>query len=196
MNVYDFDKTIFDGDSTAKFYLYCIKKYPAVIKHLPSMATAFTKYYALKKGTKTQCKEVFYRFLREIPDVDEAVAEFWRKNRTGIFSWYENTKKSDDVIISASPEFLLEGICRELGVKKLMASRVDKKTGIYTGENCHGEEKVRRFYKSYPDCKIDSFFSDSVSDLPLAKISEKAFAITKKGVVKPWETVFPGTRDK
>lgn len=26
MNVYDFDKTIYDGDSTIDFYLYCVKK--------------------------------------------------------------------------------------------------------------------------------------------------------------------------
>ena len=27
MNVYDFDKTIYDGDSTAAFIKYCIKRY-------------------------------------------------------------------------------------------------------------------------------------------------------------------------
>ncbi|MBP3580001.1 MAG: haloacid dehalogenase-like hydrolase [Clostridia bacterium] len=193
MNVFDFDKTIFNGDSTAKFYKYCIKKYPRVLRHLPSMVCAFVRYYIFKKGTKTQCKQIFYRFLHEIPDVDKAVSDFWDKNYDGIFDWYKKLHTADDIIISASPEFLLEGICKRLEVAKLMASRVDKSTGIYDGENCHGEEKVRRFCDYLPDGEIDEFYSDSISDLPLARIAKKAYVITKDGKVKDWGTVFPGT---
>ena len=193
MNVFDFDKTIFHGDSTAKFYKYCIRKYPKTLKHLPSMVCAFAGYYVFRLGTKTQCKEIFYRFLREIPDVDKAVENFWQKNGDGIFDWYKNVHKDTDVVISASPEFLLEGICKKLNVAKMMASRVDKNTGKYFGENCHGEEKVRRFYEYLPDGEIDEFYSDSVSDLPLAKLAKKAFLITPKGKIKDWESIFPNT---
>ena len=164
MNVFDFDKTIFSADSTAKFYKYCLIKYPATIKHTPSMAIAFAKYYVFKKGTKTQCKEVFYRFLTDIPDIDKAVEDFWDKNENGVFDWYKEVHKDTDVVISASPEFLLEGFCKKLGVAKMMASRVDKKTGKYQGENCHGKEKVRRFYEVYPDGVIENFYSDSEND--------------------------------
>lgn len=193
MNVFDFDKTIFRGDSTAKFYKYCLVRFPKTWLHLPSMSAAFAKYYILKKGTKTQCKEVFYRFLAAIPDVDAAVEDFWKKNFDGIFDWYKKVHKETDVVISASPEFLLEGVCKKLGVEKMMASRVDKKTGKYSGENCHGEEKVRRFYECYPDGVIENFYSDSVSDALLAKIAKNAFVIDKNGNVLEWETVFPGT---
>ena len=88
---------------------------------------------------------------------------------------------------------MLEGICQKLGVQKMMASKVDKKTGKYDGENCHGEEKVRRFYETYPDGVIDNFYSDSVSDSPLARISKQAFVIDKKGNVLEWENVFSDT---
>lgn len=193
MNVFDFDKTIFKGDSTAKFYKYCLKKYPRVWLHIPSMGVAFTKFYVFKKGTKTQCKEVFYRFLTAIPDVDAAVEDFWSKNIDGVFDWYKKIHDETDIVISASPEFLLEGVCQKLGVAKMMASKVDKKTGKYQGENCHGEEKVRRFYEYLPDGVVDNFYSDSVSDAPLARISKKAFVINPKGEVLEWEKVFPGT---
>ena len=195
MNVFDFDKTIFNGDSTEKFYKYCLIKYPAVRKHIFSMAVAFAKYYILKKGTKTQCKEIFYRFLREIPDIDKAVEDFWDKNGEGIFDWYKKLHKETDVVISASPEFLLEGFCKKLGVEKLMASPVDKKTGLYNGENCHGKEKVRRFYEVYPDGVIENFYSDSVSDAPLAQISKNAFVVDRHGKLSDWEKVFPGTKN-
>ena len=193
MNVFDFDKTIFRGDSTAKFYKYCLVRFPKTWLHIPSMAVAFAKYYILNMGTKTECKEKFYRFLAAIPDVDVAVDDFWKRNYDGIFDWYKNIHKETDVVISASPEFLLEGVCKKLGVEKMMASKVDKKTGKYNGENCHGQEKVRRFYECYPDSVIENFYSDSVSDAPLAKISKEAFVINPKGEVLEWEKVFPGT---
>jgi phosphoserine phosphatase len=131
--------------------------------------------------------------LREIADVDAAVEDFWSKKFDGIFDCYNNIHDSSDIVISASPEFLLEGVCQKLGVAKMMASPVDKKTGKYNGQNCHGEEKVRRFYEYLPQGEIDEFYSDSISDLPLAKISKKAFVITKNGEVKDWEEIFPNS---
>ena len=54
-----------------------------------------------------------------------------------------------DLIISASPEFLLKPICGILGIKHLIASKVSPVDGKYTGKNCHGKEKVRRFKQLY-----------------------------------------------
>ena len=31
MNVYDFDKTIYRGDSTMDFWRYCLKRYPKAV---------------------------------------------------------------------------------------------------------------------------------------------------------------------
>ena len=44
MNVYDFDKTIYDGDSTIDFYFYCLKKHPKIILCLPIQLYAAVKY--------------------------------------------------------------------------------------------------------------------------------------------------------
>lgn len=63
MNVYDFDNTIYRGDSTADFYLYCLKKHPKIISKFPKLFVAFTKFYILKKGSKTEFKEKMYDFL-------------------------------------------------------------------------------------------------------------------------------------
>lgn len=66
-----------------------------------------------------------------------------------------------------------------------MASRVDRKTGLYSGINCHGKEKVRRFYEVFKNEKIDEFYSDSYSDTPLAEIAQKAH-IVKKNQISDW----------
>ena len=185
MNIYDFDKTIYDGDSTFDFIKYCAAHYPkASVTAFPTLL-AFIKY---RTGafTKTQFKEVMYRFLRYVPDIDTALEDFWNKHEKNILEYYKKQKRDDDIIISASPEFLLEPICKRLGISNLIASRVDKKTGVYTGENCWGAEKVTRLKEKYGITKCDNFYSDSFSDTPLAKLAEKNAYIVRRNTLTPW----------
>ena len=188
MNAYDFDKTIYDGDSTADFYLFCLKRHKQIIfKCSPSLLGATLRFYAAKKGTKTQFKEVMYRFLRYC-DCKRDVHDFWEKNRKKIKRFYLEQKRPDDVIISASPVFLLRPICSELGIGTLIASNVDPETGIYSGENCHGEEKVRRFREIFGEnAVVDEFYSDSHSDEPMAKTARKAFLVKGESLTE-WRT--------
>lgn len=177
MNVYDFDKTIYDGDSTADFYFFALKRHKKIILLFPSLACAFIKYYIFKRGTKTQFKETMYRFLKYC-DTENDVDHFWEKNIVKIKSFYIKQQKADDVIISASPRFLLEPACKKANIKNLLCSEVDPHSGKYTGINCHGKEKVRRFYEIFQgNSGIDEFYSDSHSDDPLAKIATKAFMV-------------------
>lgn len=183
MNVYDFDNTIYRGDSTTDFFKWCIKKYPLLSLRLIKGGTAFC-IYKVKQCSKTYFKENLYKIFQNIPDIDSLVEEFWDTHNKNIKSWYLKNKKTDDVIISASPEFLLIPICNKLGISHLMASRVDKDTGFYYGVNCYGAEKVRRF-REYFDGKIDEFYSDSLSDEPLAKLADKAFLVDGD-ILTPW----------
>ena len=64
MNVYDFDKTIYDGDSTADFYIFSLKRHKKILLLAPSLIGAFLKFYVFKIGTKTQFKEKMYKFLK------------------------------------------------------------------------------------------------------------------------------------
>ena len=50
MNVYDFDKTIYYGDSTADFYLFCLKRHKKILTLAPSLLGAFLKFYVFKIG--------------------------------------------------------------------------------------------------------------------------------------------------
>ncbi len=183
MNVYDFDRTIYDGDSTVDFYFFCMKKHKKTLLLLPSLLCAYTKYYVFKIGTKTQFKETMYKFLK-FCDSDKDVTEFWKTHTQKIKQWYLEQRQDDDVIVSASPEFLLNPCGKEIGFN-VIASKVCKNTGKYSGENCYYEEKVRRFRELYSD-KIDEFYSDHYSDEPLALISDKAFIVDKNNII-PWD---------
>lgn len=185
MNVYDFDNTILRGDSTARFFAYCLRHYPAMWLDLPGQAVNGA-LFLLKLRPKQAFKEQMLGFLRRIGDVDAAVERFWAKNFSRVKPWYLAQRRPDDVVISASPEFLIRSACERLGVGCAMGSPVDRHTGRFSGLNCHGEEKVRRFREVFPEAQIDEFYSDSHSDAPLAALAKRAWLVRGDERI-PWK---------
>lgn len=185
MNVYDFDKTIFNPDSSAKFIMYCLKKKPYTVYMLPLAGIYFIKY-KLGLCKKDALKEKLFSIVRHFQPIDKYVDDFWAKNKNGIAKYYLNQKQPTDVVISASPSFLLENICKELGVHTLIASKADSQTGRWLGSNCYGEEKVVRYREIFGDAEIDNFYSDSLSDTPLARLAKKAYIVDGETLI-PWE---------
>ncbi|MBR2067152.1 MAG: HAD-IB family phosphatase [Solobacterium sp.] len=176
MNIYDWDDTIYRGDSTFDFIKYLLVKRPKTILNLPLIAYSGL-LYGLKKMPKQEMKENIFHMFQHVKDMEKMVDEFTRSHLDHVKKWYILQQKGDDLVISASPEFLIQSFCDKLGIQYVMASPVDIHTGKYYGLNCHGEEKVRRLKEKYPDARIDSFYSDSYSDSPLAKLAKEAYLV-------------------
>lgn len=175
MNVYDFDNTVYRGDSSYDFFRHCALKYP---RALLSALGALPWMLAMLLGfaEKTRVKQRFYRYLRHVPEIQEEVDRFWLTHDKNLKNWYFAQKRADDLIISASPVFLLEPVMRRLELA-FLASRVNPLTGEYDGLNCHGEEKVRRMREAYPEAEVEQFYSDSLHDTPLARLAREAFFV-------------------
>ena len=184
VNVYDFDNTILRGDSSARFFAFCLGRYPRMWADIPAQAVNGL-LFLLKLKPKQAFKQRMFGFLRTIGDVDAAVDAFWAKNFSRVKPWYLAARRPDDVVISASPEFLIRPACAKLGIWHVMGSPVDKRTGVFSGPNCHGSEKVRRFHEAWPEGRIEAFYSDSHSDDPLAALAEKAWLV-KGDRLLPW----------
>ena len=181
MNVFDFDKTIYNGDSTFAFVKWCMLRHPRAMLYIPRIGIAALRYYALHIGTKTQFKERIYSFLKTC-DAKNDVERFWNEKINGIKAFYREIHRDDDVIISASPEFLLKPLEKRLAIT-VIASKVSPDTGKYEGENCYHAEKVRRFRERFPDGVIDDFYSDSYSDEPLANLAKRAFIVDGEQII-------------
>lgn len=177
INGYDFDKTIYEGDSSVDFYKFCLKKNKKVLLMLPIQIYGLI-LYILGIIEKTKFKEYVFSFLKKIDDVDSYVKEFWKANDKKIKDWYLSQKEKTDIIISASPEFLLKPLERKYKFK-VIASKVNKKTGKFEGKNCYGYEKVNRIKKEEKNIKFKSFYSDSMSDKPMMDIADNAYLVNK-----------------
>ena len=72
MNVYDFDNTILRGDSSARFFAFCLRRYPRMWTDIPAQAVNGL-LFVLKLRPKLAFKQRMFGFLRKIGDVDDAV---------------------------------------------------------------------------------------------------------------------------
>ena len=185
VNVYDFDGTIYNGDSSVDIYFFLLKRYPKLIAYFPKQILGMVRY-KLHLSSKEEMKEMYFSFLKGVQTDKTFVDDFWKQNQNKIKEWYLNQKRKDDVIISASPEFLLKPICGILGIDNLIATKVELSSGKFLSKNCQGVEKVVRFKELFSEAEIEAFYSDSKSDIYMAKLVTKAFRV-KKNSIMDWE---------
>lgn len=180
MNAYDFDETVYAGECSVEFFLYCFKADPSLIKFLPSVIKAFFLY----KREKITLEQMLNDYGKVIEDyfsthslnLEEAVVKFWDKHIGRIKPFYLKQKKDDDIIITASPDFLMQEVCRRLGVKNLICTKFDVGTGKIE-KPCFREAKIDCFRERFPDVRIDEFYTDSMNDRFLMPFADKVFIV-------------------
>ena len=171
IDVYDFDKTIVPFDSGSMFCLYCLVHYPWIILLLPFDVLGLI--LALCGVIRfTTYKKICFAFVPFVP-LDRAVKGFWDRHEKQVHKWFL-TKKRKAVVISASPDFLLDEIRDRIGIDVLICTRHSRKTGAIIGENCRESEKVRRLYEIYKpeEIKVVDVYSDSLEhDEPIFSLA-------------------------
>lgn len=187
LDLYDFDGTIYDGDSGVDLVLFAIKKKPKVVLHLIS-SLGIVFLYLLKIRSKEEMKNKIFGFLKYFPDTDSFVNEFWHENEYKIKNfWLEKKNHKNDIIISASGRFWLEPIAKKYKVRDLFATEIEPHTGRVLANNCHGKEKVRIFREKYPDAKVMKMYTDSKHDLPLIEIAEEGILVKRNKLYSYYE---------
>ncbi len=184
ISLYDFDGTIYKGHSSIDFFAFCIARYPKILKYVPKN---LVDLYKIKKHIlNLQYSRTNYcEFLKDIEDIDSLVEEFWKLHRHKIKPWYLERKKENDVIITASPLFLVKYICDDLGIHNLIASDIDKKTGNLVGSYCFNGEKIKIFNHAYPDAEVEECYTDNVvHDAPLLSLAKNKYQVIGEKVVK------------
>ena len=176
---YDFDKTIYDGDSSTDFFLYMLIHRPYLLIFTPYFLIMLL-LYSMKIISKKKIKELLFFYVPWHNNIDKIVNKFWESHANKIYDWYSNQKKEDDLIISASLDFLLKPIMNTLNIKNWMSTKFNVKTGKIAGENCYGIEKLNRFNNEFKDIKLEAFYSDSMSDLPMFEVAKEAYFVKNK----------------
>ena len=132
MRVFDFDGTIYDGESLFDLYLFSAKYNPKVLRYIAPVLRYAIKY-KLGRATFDQMEygvgKLCHGYLSELAEsleFEELVNAFWDQNMKHIKPWYE--PREDDVILTASFDITVGEACRRLGVQHLVSSTIDGNT--------------------------------------------------------------------
>lgn len=191
---FDVDKTLIEGDSMFLLLKYTTEKYPKAKRRLPKLFLDLCLYKLGIINTKKAKESMFYtmNYLNEddLKDFyntilksklfDDALIEITRLKEEGYHT----------LLISASPECYLKYFEEEEFVDGVIGTRFKKSNSFYNnvieGENCKGEEKVKRInaYLKEKEIIVDKngslAYSDSLSDKPMFDLAEKAYLINYK----------------
>ncbi|MBU3190728.1 HAD-IB family hydrolase [Clostridium bowmanii] len=183
--IFDVDYTLTKRETLVEFYFFMMRKNPKLLKYLPKSIYS-SIFYLLKLHDAPTVKKTFIRFIDglEENDMKKIVKEFYEKRLSKIL--YKDAivmikkMKAEGYkiyLISASAEFYLNELYKIQEVDKVIGTRFVLENGLHRnqimGENCKGEEKVKRLMEVLKKEKIEVdfeesyMFSDSLSDLPL-----------------------------
>ncbi len=185
MNVYDFDNTIYQGESTLDYYFFCVKHHPTLIRFVFIVLVKLVKYKMClisEDELMEICKKYVFAFLKACPDSKELAENFWKKNERKIKPFYAGLHKDDDVIISASFGFMLRPAMARIGVTNLLCSEVNLKTGEIE-RLCFRKNKVTLFKSEYSS-EIENFYTDSLNDMPLMRMAKQAHLVEGEKIEK------------
>lgn len=178
MNVYDFDGTIFYSDCSIGFAVWCMKRHPKLFAtYLPRVVKNLILYKTGKIPNHLMQRRMF-SYLMMVDDFEVQIERYWDKYEKRISAWYLAQKRTDDLIISASPACIIGPIAKRLGVN-FIASEYDREFGVFTNNLMYAKEKAK-YILDHGFPMIENFYSDSLADTPLALCAEKAHLVTNK----------------
>ena len=181
IDVYDFDGTLYDGDSTADYVFFCLRHHPSLALILPRVIAAGMRLLTRRIGL-TEFKSALFGAMSRRIDLEAEAERFWRDERTRkkLGSWFEGTPRDVPIVIaSASPEFELRHAAAILDVGTLIGTRCEPGTGKLIGLNCKGEEKISRIRETVGEFTVRAMYTDDAkADAPLLAIASERYLVT------------------
>ena len=187
ISLYDFDGTIYRGDSSVDYALHCILRRPylAPLVIVVSFLVALHKCGLVKKET---AKALLFMIMSP---ADVSIRTFVKKIRNK-FNQETLAMMGRDIasgimpiVISAGPRLLVESAVQSFAAVTVIATETDPRhPWRLRSPNCSGEEKVRRLREwlamrrtSLGEVRITHVVSDSLDDIPLFQLGERCYFV-------------------
>lgn len=199
--LYDFDRTIYNGDTGLEVLKKLLIFSPKIWIHIPQILWASVRYIC-KIDNSLVFKENLYSYLCDFSkeEWEQFITQFWKSQHKKFFPLVKQQLIQDKKdgftigIISASPEILLYPIMQFLPadflIGTIFATNSHHMTNKIIGQNCKNQEKINRLYTymhdNYPNQEfiIEKMYSDSLHDLPLLQRAQQAITVESDGTIR------------
>lgn len=208
LSVFDLDKTLINGDSYDLWHEFLLEKGILGDEYIAKNDEMIALYNRgeLDMDMYIKFSEISLRAV-SLDDIAKLMPEYLDSKISPIIRdkakiWL-NESKNSQIIISATPEYIVNPVSEFLGVKNFIGIRLKVKDNHYIGEY-HAP-------LSYQDGKVDNlkiwlensqispkeikFYTDSINDLPLCEYADTVVCVTPDdklrniAIKRGWEIV-------
>lgn len=185
--VFDFDGTLSGGDSNVEFVKYCFRHSVRPWLFLPVIGVAMIGRYLNPEGI--WWRQASRRFLTA-DMVKKFAPDFIKQHKRERFGWAKEqvAKERNDgrtvLLISASPDYLLPHLVKDMKFDAILCSRMDEQNPWKFDFLCWEKNKVialdewAKKNKVIP--RVVRSYADSKSDIPLMEIAAEQVWIDRK----------------
>lgn len=197
LSLYDFDGTIYNGDSLIDFWKYTVNKKMLGLIFVPYQFFNAVLYIMRLISAESLKKNLLIQVLLFDNDgLRKHIESFWKVHEVKINPWVRDFLKEDKrnklttICISASPSFILRPISELLSFDVLIATDFLIENGKQTNRlftpNCKSKEKVARL-KNWAENTgktfvVEKVYTDSEDDAPLYCMAKQSYWV-KNGVL-------------
>lgn len=185
--VFDFDGTLSALDSNVEFAKYCFRHAFRPWLFLPLIGVATVGKWLNPGGI--WWRETIRRFLTA-DMVKKFAPGFIKQHKRERFGWAKEQVATERaagrtvILISASPDYLLPQLVRDIKFDAVMCSQMDDARPWKYKYLCWGANKVRAMdewaVKNKIVPRVVRSYSDSVSDMPLMEIAAEQVWVDRK----------------
>lgn len=193
---FDFDGTLTTGDTLMPFLKFVVGT-PTYYAKLALVSPVLAAYFAKLLRNDIAKQIVLKQYLAgyHIDDLfeqgqrfsDEVIPTMLRPEGMERLRWHQE-QGHECVLVSASMDVYLNAWAKREGFSEVICTALEKDdsgyvSGSIQGENCHGEEKLKRVQKWREIRKSSETFAygDTSGDIPMLKAVDKGMFWGKKG---------------
>lgn len=185
IKVFDFDNTIYRGESSIDFALYMLRYNKRILLFLPDLLWNLISYkfcIVSREKLERRINDAIKVIVRDREELLRLSRSFWLRHSHKLDEHILRLIDEDDLIITAGPFFLIDAIKHRLNTRNLICSEVDWERREVSYFN-FGDNKVKRYRELCGEKKIDRFYTDSFNDKAMMDIAERVF-IVRNGNIK------------
>jgi phosphoserine phosphatase len=193
--VFDFDGTLYRKDTMIQFCLFVYMRHPLRLRFV-TIQLLGAILYLFKSISIEHFKTLFLSYLMEMPEekVQEELKRFWASRFPNHFYPLVverlkalQEKKIPCVCLSASPDWMIQEACNQLGISVVLGSSVIEMEDKWVWRfNCRGKNKIALLGQKFPDAEVIEAYSDNHDDYFLLEKAIQGFKI-QKGKIIPFK---------
>ena len=185
--VFDFDGTLSAQDANIEFAKYCLRHSLRLWLFLPLIVLGGAGRFLNRQSV--WWREVMRRFVTA-DMVKRFAPDFIKQHKQNRFGWSadrvaaERAAGNKVLLISASPDYLVRALVRDMDFDAVMCSEMEKSHPWKYKFLCWGQNKVTALNvwakKNKVTPVIVRSYSDSLSDMPIMKLAHEQVWIDRK----------------